>query len=184
MGRRLARCHHGRVPAASARRPLKTRQRRWAGRIAGWLKRRGVPPNVISVASVVAAAAAAAALLLLPGEAERGQAILLVFAGVFIQLRLLANMLDGLVAIEGGLHSSSGDLFNEVPDRVDDVVILAAAGYAIPALAWAPALGWLAAVLALLTAYIRVLGGSLGAPQTFAGPMAKPHRMFILTVAC
>lgn len=143
-----------------------------------------MPPNVISVASVFAAAAAAAALLLLPATEEGGQVVLLVVAGVFIQLRLLANMLDGLVAIEGGLRSSSGDLFNEVPDRVDDVVILAAAGYAIPALIWAPVLGWTAAVLALLTAYIRVLGGTLGAPQTFAGPMAKPHRMFILTIAC
>ena len=44
-------------------------------------------------------------------------------------------------------------------------------------------LGWAAAVLALLTAYVRVLGGSLGVTQHFIGPMAKQHRMFTLTVA-
>jgi phosphatidylglycerophosphate synthase len=44
-------------------------------------------------------------------------------------------------------------------------------------------LGWAAAVLALLTAYVRVLAGSLGLTQSFIGPMAKQHRMFTLTVA-
>jgi len=33
----------------------------------------------------------------------------------------------------------------------------------------------------LLTAYIRALGGTLGLPQNFQGPMAKPHRMAALT---
>jgi hypothetical protein len=37
---------------------------------------------------------------------------------------------------------------------------------------------------ALLTAYVRLLGGSLGAVQHFCGPMAKPHRMAVLTAAC
>jgi hypothetical protein len=36
------------------------------------------------------------------------------------------------------------------------------------------------ALLAALTAYIRVLGGSLGLAQEFRGPMAKPHRMWLL----
>ena len=38
------------------------------------------------------------------------------------------------------------------------------------------------AALALLTAYIRALGTSLGQPQDFCGPGAKPQRMFLLTV--
>src|SRR5207237_6015904 len=47
---------------------------------------------------------------------------------------------------------------------------------------WGLALGIAAAILAVLTAYIRLLGGSLGLPQDFRGPMAKQHRMFTLTV--
>lgn len=45
-------------------------------------------------------------------------------------------------------------------------------------------LAWLGALLAMATAYIRVLGGALGVPQRFTGPMAKQQRMALLTVAC
>jgi hypothetical protein len=44
-----------------------------------------------------------------------------------------------------------------------------------------PTLGWLAAFLAAVTAYVRTLGASLGAKHSFAGPMAKQHRMAALT---
>jgi phosphatidylglycerophosphate synthase len=47
-----------------------------------------------------------------------------------------------------------------------------------------PWLGWLGALLAALTAYVRVFGGSLGQPQDFRGPMAKQHRMAVVTGAC
>jgi hypothetical protein len=49
---------------------------------------------------------------------------------------------------------------------------------------WDIPLGWVAAVLSVLTAYIRVLGGTLTGTQSFIGPMAKQHRMAILTLAC
>jgi hypothetical protein len=39
-------------------------------------------------------------------------------------------------------------------------------------------------VAAVLTAYVRVLGGSIGLEEHFCGPMAKPHRMAVLTAAC
>jgi phosphatidylglycerophosphate synthase len=151
--------------------------------VASWLTRRRVPPNAISLASIVMAALAAAGYLALPGRSRGQQVLLLVAIGIFVQLRLLCNMLDGLVAIEGGMRSASGDLYNEIPDRIDDVLILAAAGYAVPGIVWAPIAGWSAAALALFTAYVRLLGGTLGAPQTFMGPMAKPHRMFVVTLA-
>lgn len=107
---------------------------------------------------------------------------MLVLGAAAIQLRLLCNMLDGLLAIEGGLRSTTGELFNEIPDRVADALILAGAGYALGRVGWGPALGWSAAVLAVLTAYVRMLGGSLGFAQDFSGPMAKQHRMFALTM--
>jgi hypothetical protein len=43
------------------------------------------------------------------------------------------------------------------------------------------ALGWFAALVAALTAYIRVFGGSMGFKQHFMGPMAKQHRMAAMT---
>ena len=47
--------------------------------------------------------------------------------------------------------------------------------------AGAPSLGWAAAALAVLTAYIRELGASSGLDPDFCGPMAKPHRMAAAT---
>ena len=166
----------GQVP----RRPLKSRQARWAQLGAAFLIRLSVRPNHISVASVVFAALAAACLL---AEPHARATFLLAAAG--IQLRLLCNLMDGMVAIEGGFRSPSGEIFNDLPDRISDVLILVAAGYSLaPAIPAGPALGVVAAFLAVLTAYVRVLGGASGLPQDFSGPMAKPHRMAVLSAAC
>jgi phosphatidylglycerophosphate synthase len=165
------------------RRPLKTRARPSARSLSAALARRGVRPNQVSVAGVVFALLAAAALVALPHPPALLQAALLVAAAAAIQLRLLCNLLDGLLAVEGGLKSPTGELYNDVPDRFADVLVIVAAGYAI-AWDWGGPLGWAAAAAALLTAYVRVLGGALGTSQHFLGPMAKPHRMAVLTVAC
>ena len=99
---------------------------------------------------------------------------------MLIPLRLVANMLDGMVAMASGTASPVGELFNEVPDRVSDSAVLVGLGYAA---ASSPALGWAAALVAMMTAYIRAVGKCAGAPQTFVGPMAKQHRMWIVVVA-
>jgi phosphatidylglycerophosphate synthase len=98
---------------------------------------------------------------------------------VLIQLRLLANLLDGMVAIESGKASPVGELYNEVPDRVSDAVILIGAGSAVGG---DVVLGFGAACVAVFTAYVRAMGKAAGAPQDYGGPMAKPHRMFVLSV--
>ncbi len=164
------------------RRPLTSRDAAWAKATASWLARRRVPPNGISLFSVVAAAGAAAAFLASREAAAVPRILLLCAAAAGIQLRLLCNLLDGMVAVEGKLGSKSGELFNDVPDRVADPVILVAAGYALP-WPWGGALGWLAGLLAVFTAYVRLLGGATGAGQDFGGPMAKPHRMAVMTAA-
>lgn len=110
--------------------------------------------------------------------------VLLLVAAAGIQLRLLCNMLDGMVAVEGGMQTKSGEIFNDLPDRISDAMILVPVGYAVPGLPYGPALGWCAALLAIFTAYVRLLGGTAGLTQSFIGPMAKPHRMATLTAAC
>lgn len=168
-----------------SRRPLRTRGRAWARALAAWLTSRGATPNVISAFSLVPAAGAGAGFLLLPHVSRALQVLILLLVAGCIQLRLLANMLDGLVAVEGGRRTATGDLFNEVPDRLADVMILAPAGYAIQGIGvLGVTIGWLVAMLAVLTAYVRLLGGSLGLPQSFIGPMAKQHRMAVLTLTC
>ena len=165
--------------ADTPRRELRTRNAGWARQLARQLARLGVRPNAVSIASVVFAAAAGVSLAISPAARGDARVALLVAAAALVQLRLLCNLLDGMLAVEEGLAARYGVLYNEIPDRIADVLVLAGAGYATGS----TALGWMAAALALFTAYVRVLGGSLGVTQSFAGPMAKQHRMFTLTVA-
>lgn len=168
----------------AARRPLKSRQAAWAKTLAAWLTRAGVRPNHISLASILFAAAAAAALYF-GRDAETSLRMALFFtAAAGIQLRLLCNLLDGMVAVEGGMKTKTGELYNDIPDRIADALIFVAAGYSLTWPAYGPELGWTAALLAVMTAYVRVLGGSVGVTQYFIGPAAKQQRMAILTVAC
>lgn len=104
----------------------------------------------------------------------------LLFCALCIQARLLCNLLDGMIAIEGGKKTPTGVIFNELPDRVSDSILITALGHAAN-LGW---LGWTGALLALSTAYIRAFGGSLGLDQDFSGPMAKQHRMAVMTGGC
>ena len=157
-----------------ARRPLASRSTRWAATLSNAAVRIGLTADGISLLSLLFAAAGAASLLWLPAPWN----LLACAAGV--QLRLLCNLLDGMVAIEGGRKSSFGPLYNEVPDRIADSLFIVALGYFI-AVPW---LGWLGALAAAVTAYIRVLGGTLGLAQDFRGPMAKQHRMAVLTAGC
>lgn len=161
-------------PTADNRRPIAARGLASMQHIAAALARTGITPNAVSVASIVFAAAGAAALLYLPSP----WGALLCALGV--QGRLLCNLFDGMIAIEGGKQSAVGALYNEVPDRIADSLLLLALGIA----AGEPWLGWLAALLAALTAYIRTLGGALGQAQDFRGPMAKQQRMALMTLAC
>lgn len=128
---------------------------------------------MVSAFSVAASLLAPLGLLLCSGWVG------VIVAVLGIQLRLLANVLDGLVAVEGGKGSPIGALYNEFPDRLADTIILVSMGYAA-GVDW---LGWAAALVAALTAYVRVFGGALGQAQSFQGPMAKQHRMALATVA-
>jgi phosphatidylglycerophosphate synthase len=166
------------------RRPLRTRGRPGASALAGWLARRGVRPNSISFAGLAFAAMGGACLATVPHVGDAARIALLVTAALLIQLRLLSNLMDGMVAIEGGRQTRTGELFNEIPDRFADLFLLVGAGYAVTWISWGGALGWAAGAAALLTAYARLLGGALGGTQHFVGPFAKPHRMALLTAAC
>lgn len=169
---------------ASPRRYLRTREQRWPRAVASALGNAGVRPNAISLLSIVFAAVAGWLLWHSLAHDLYGKWLVLVGAAAAIQLRLLCNMLDGLLAVEGGFKSKLGDLFNEIPDRIADTFILIGAGYAVRTLPYGEILGWSAALLAVMTAYLRLLAGSLGAQQLFIGPMAKQHRMFVITVGC
>ncbi len=142
----------------------------------------GIRPNQVSVMSVVFAAGSAACLLAVPCRCL-SPALLWVLAAAGIQLRLICNLMDGMLAVEGSLKSPNGDLYNEFPDRLSDTLILAALGYAGGG-ELSVTLGWLCATGALMTAAVRMHGASLTGSHDFRGPMAKPHRMALATAGC
>ena len=167
-----------------SRRPLTSRDTKWAAAIASWLVKKRIQPNTISVFSLVFGSFAGMALVGTGSFGGGWRVVLFLFAAACIQLRLLCNLFDGMVAVEGGFKTKSGEIYNELPDRFADVLILAGAGYSMASSPWLQTLGWTAAALALITAYVRALGVAAGAAQHFLGPMAKPHRMAVMTVAC
>lgn len=160
------------------RRPIGARNANWSRRIANWLIRKGVTPNTISFDSTIFAAAGGAALYLSAYLSGTAYVTALTIGILGCQLRLLCNLFDGMVAIEGGQAGKDGPFWNECPDRISDTLLFVGAGYA----ASAPELGWAAAALAIFTAYVRELGRANGTDADFSGPMAKQHRMAMLTL--
>jgi phosphatidylglycerophosphate synthase len=162
----------------SSRRPLKSRSQPWARALASGLARAHCNPNLISTAGLMFAAAGACCFCGTRITVGKSRGALFVAAVACVQMRLLCNLLDGMVAVEGGMKTRGGDLFNELPDRPADLLFLVGAGIAVHD----AALGWAAGAFAILTAYMRAFGASLGKGQDFSGPMAKQQRMFFLTL--
>jgi phosphatidylglycerophosphate synthase len=160
------------------RRPIATRNRKWAQTATAWLAARNVSPNAISIAGMSACIVAGIALGLTSISDYR---ILWLVAALGALLRLTANMLDGMVALKSGRASKVGELYNEIPDRVSDAAVFIGAGFA-----WGGnvTLGYVATILAIFTAYVRAAGKIAGAPNEFCGPMAKQHRMLVITLIC
>lgn len=178
------------TPHGTDRRAIPQRSSTWAAKLADAMVAAKLTPNRVSVGSVVFAIIGGLGFLCSALVATDGaRAAWLIVAAVCIPLRLLLNMLDGMLAVEKGLHTPTGDLFNEVPDRLADLVLLATAGYAtlgiwtIGSVDWGVVLGWSAAAFAILTAYVRTLGAANGVGNFFDGPMAKPARMWVLVIA-
>src|SRR5438093_22826 len=159
------------------RRPLKTRERSWAKSLARLLVRWRVRPNSISILSILFAALAGVAFLLSRDASPLVRLALLVTAAAGIQLRLLCNMLDGMVAVEGRMASKVGDLFNAFPDRVADVVILATAGDAVRRAIAAGVVG-LARILA--GGSVRCLGCEFDSRQRIYFANHTSHLDFVL----
>lgn len=160
------------------RRPLAVRRLALMQSIAAALARRGVTPNALSRASTGWAALGCGAFAGTPFLGPITGSLALMLAALAIQARLLCNLFDGMVAVEGGKATPSGAFWNEAPDRVSDALLFWGAGLAA---GW-PALGLGVAVLALCTAWVREFGRAEGLAPDFGGPMAKQHRMAALTL--
>lgn len=156
----------------ASRRPIADVFRRTADGATRVCVRARIHPDAISYASVVAALIAGACFW----QAGR-HAWLLIIAPLFCYARLWCNMLDGMVALAAGTASWRGEILNDLPDRVSDIVIFV--GVAHSGLMH-PLFGYWVAIFAVLTAYVGLFGQAVGVQREFSGIMAKPLRMVIL----
>lgn len=154
------------------RRPIADIFRRTAHLPVHWCVWLGIHPNWISYSSIVASAVAGLCFW----QAGSAPALLIV-ATLFCYLRLWLNMLDGMVALAANKASRTGEIANELPDRVSDVLIFVGVAHSDLC---NPLLGYWAAIFALLVAYVGTLGQAVGVQREFSGWMAKPWRMVAL----
>src|SRR3954470_16095498 len=104
----------------SSRRPIANIFRATAQTATRLCVRFGIHPDAISYLSIVASLAAAICFW-----QSRAQPLLLIVAPLFCYLRLWFNMLDGMVAMASDKASARGEILNDLPDRVSDMVIFA-----------------------------------------------------------
>jgi len=156
------------------RRPIAQIFRRTALAPVNWCVRLGIHPNLVSYSSIGVSAGAGLCFW------QSGAAPWLLIPAVgFCYLRLWFNMLDGMVALASGKASRSGEIANELPDRISDVIIFVGVAHSDLC---NPFCGYWAAIFALLVAYVGTLGQAVGVQREFSDVMAKPWRMVALHV--
>ena len=158
----------------TSRRPIAAVFRQTANAAVRFCVHHGIHPNAISYLSIVAALIAA--ICFWKSGTTRW---LLIIAPLFCYLRLWLNMLDGMVAFAAGKASRCGEILNDLPDRISDIVIFV--GIAHSGL-MNPPIGYWAAIFAVLTSYVGLFGQALGVQRQFGGIMSKPWRMVALHV--
>ena len=167
---------NGTIP--TDRRPLRARDAGFWIPTAYFLFQRGITPNAVSIiglaAGIIAGLLFASTSFFEPGIHQR---MIWLLACAAVLFRGACNILDGVMAVETGMSTPVGLLWNEVPDRISDAAALIGAGYAFGGV---PVLGWGAALVAVLVSYIRVQCRVAGLPMDYSGPMAKPMRMLVV----
>lgn len=158
----------------ASRRPIANIFRKTAEAATRFCVRAGIHPDTISYLSIVASVIAAICFW-----ASGKTRWLLIVAPLFCYLRLWLNMLDGMVAVAANKASRRGEILNDLPDRVSDIVIFVGVAHSD---FMNPLFGYWAAIFAVLTAYVGLFGQALGGQREFGGIMSKPWRMVALNI--
>jgi len=158
----------------TSRRPVADGFRRTADWAVRQCVKSGIHPDAISYLSMISALLAGVCFW----QAGRHPWLLLL-GPAFCYARLWCNMLDGMVALASGKASWRGEILNDLPDRISDVLIFA--GVAHSGLNGVGS-GYWAAIMALMTAYAGLFGQAVGVQREFSGWMSKPWRMVTLHV--
>jgi phosphatidylglycerophosphate synthase len=158
----------------TSRRPIAGLFRRTAGGAVAWAVRARIHPDLFSYGSIVAAAIAG----VLFWQSRTHPKYLLVGVA-FAFVRLWLNMFDGMVALAAGKASKKGEIINDLPDRVSDVLIFVGIAHS----GWCHVLlGYWVAMAALIVAYTGLFGQAVGVQREFSGLMSKPWRILVMSI--
>ena len=142
-------------------------------RIEDAASRRGVSADTVTVVGVAVGVLTGAALLV----GSVAPLALLAVAPLCL-IRMACNAIDGSLARRHGTTSRRGAVLNELGDRVADAVTLAALAPAV-----GPVLAVSVVLVALATSFVAVVGQATTGQRVGAGPMGKPDRVALLSVA-
>lgn len=143
--------------------------------VVGRLERSGVSPDAVTLSTIPLALAGAA--LLLASPAVPG---LLLTIPLVALARLVLNLLDGSLARRTGRMHPRGELYNELADRLADILLLAPVGFLPGAQRETVLLGVVAAGFA---SYAGLAPKAAGAERVYRGILSKPGRMALLAVS-
>lgn len=137
------------------------------------LVRRGVSADTLTLSALPIGLVAAGCLLLSPSIP-----ILLLAVPILAVARLVLNLLDGAVARRSDRTHHLGEFYNELGDRLTDVVFLAPVAFLPGADRTTVLLGVTTAVLASFAGLaVRAAGGE----RIYRGILSKPGRMALLS---
>ena len=139
-----------------------------------WLERTGVRPDVLTLGAIPVGAIAGIAILASPTAP-----LVLVLVPLAAAARLILNLLDGALARRTGMIHAKGELYNEVGDRLADVLMLAPVAF-VPGAYQATVL--LGVTMAVLASFTSVATKAAGGTRSYRGILSKPGRMVLLSV--
>jgi len=145
------------------------------GPVVAWLGERGISPDAVTLAAIPVGVVAAACLLVSPFAP-----IALIAVPLVAALRLVLNLLDGALARQTGRIHPRGEFYNEVGDRLADVLFLAPVAF-LPGVNAAIVL--LGVCLSLVASHAGLASRAAGGERIYRGILSKPGRMVLLSVS-
>lgn len=143
--------------------------------VVAWLSGRGISPDAVTLAAIPVGAVAGLCLLVSPAAP-----LALVAVPFLAALRLVLNLLDGALARETGRIHPRGEFYNEVGDRLADVLFLAPVAF-LPGVNAAVVL--LGVCLSLVASHAGLASRAAGGERIYRGILSKPGRMVLLSLA-
>jgi phosphatidylglycerophosphate synthase len=136
---------------------------------------RRITPDALTLLAVPVAFVGGAAIV-----ASQGVPALLLVVPIVAAVRLILNLIDGAVARRTDASHPRGELYNEVGDRIGDVLLLGAPAL-LPGVEGRAVL--LGVILAVLASFVGIVSRAAGGRRLYHGILAKPGRMVLLAVA-